>query len=84
MLILTNTTGASEYGQPADADRIMVRARVRGYLEALKDRFARPQEPREIQELVGAGDAYRLFEEKSAWEHVVVFQVTILCFAFKK
>ncbi len=32
--------GDGSHSQPVDPDRIMVRARVRRHLEALKDRFA--------------------------------------------
>ena len=32
-------TGDRRHGQPLDADRIVVRARVREHLNALKDRF---------------------------------------------
>jgi hypothetical protein len=63
--------GDGKHGQSVDLDRIMVRARVRGHLEALKKRFLDLLGPCEIQESVGTDYAYRLFVQKSAWTRVL-------------
>ena len=56
---------------PSILDRIMVRARIRGHLEALKKRFPDLLGECEIQESAGTDYAYRLFVPKSAWTQVV-------------
>ena len=63
--------GNGKHGQPVDPDRIMVRARVRGHLEALKKRFPDLLGECEIQESAGTDYAYRLFVQKSAWTQVL-------------
>jgi hypothetical protein len=63
--------GDGEYGRPVDPDRIMVRARVRGHLEALKQRFPDLLGQCEVLESVGTDYAYRLFVQKSAWAQVL-------------
>ena len=63
--------GNGKHGQPVDPDRIMVRSRVRGHLEALKKRFANLLDDCEIQESAGTDYAYRLFVQKPAWMQVV-------------
>ena len=63
--------GDGKHGQPVDPDRIMVRARVRGHLEALKKRFPDLLDECEIQESAGTDYAYRLFVQKSAWMQVL-------------
>jgi hypothetical protein len=62
--------GNGKHGQPVDLDRIMVRARVRSHLEALKKRFPDLLGECEIQESVGTDYAFRLFVQKSAWKQV--------------
>src|SRR5579872_7373653 len=62
--------GKGKRGQPVDPDRIMVRARVRGHLEALKKRFPELLSDCEIQEFAGTDYAFRVFVEKSAWKQV--------------
>lgn len=62
--------GNGKHGQPVDPDRIMVRARVRGHLEALKKRFPEFLSECEIQEFAGTDYAFRLFVQKSAWKQV--------------
>lgn len=64
--------GDGKHGQPVDTDRIMVRARIRGHLEALKKRFADLLAECEIQESAGTDYAYRLFVQEPAWTKVVV------------
>ena len=63
--------GSGKQGQPVDRSRIMVRARVRGHLEALKARFPEPLGDCEILDSGGTDYAYRLFVAKPAWMQVV-------------
>ena len=63
--------GRWEHGQPVDPDRIMVRARVRSHLEALRKRFPNLLAECEIQESAGTDYAYRLFVQKPAWMKVL-------------
>lgn len=60
-----------KHSQPVDPDRIMVRARVRDHLEALKKRFPELLDESDIQESAGTDYAYRLFVQKSAWMQVL-------------
>jgi hypothetical protein len=63
--------GDGKHGQPIDPARIMVRARVRTHLEALKERFPDHLGECEIQESAGTDYAFRLFVRKSAWSQVL-------------
>src|SRR5271163_1087077 len=63
--------GDGKHGEPIDTDRIMVRARVRRHLEALKERFPDLLGECEIQESVATDYAYRLFVPKSEWTQAV-------------
>ncbi|MGP0067995.1 MAG: hypothetical protein ACLQGP_30920 [Isosphaeraceae bacterium] len=63
--------GDGKHGKPVDPDRIMVRARIRGHLVALKERFSDLLGEYEIQESGGTDYTYRLFVPKSAWTQVV-------------
>ncbi len=63
--------GSGEYGQPVDPNCIMVRARVRGHLVALKKRFPDLLGNCEIQEFTGADYAFRIFVEKPVWSKVM-------------
>ena len=63
--------GDGKHGQPVDPNRIMVRARVREHLEALKKRFPNLLGQGEIREFVGTDYAYRLFVDKPAWSQVL-------------
>lgn len=63
--------GDGKHDQPVDLDRIMVRARIRNHLEALKHRFPDLLGNCEIQESAGTDYAYRLFVQKSAWMQVL-------------
>lgn len=60
-----------QHGQPLDPERIMVRARLRSHLVALKERFGDFLGDCEIQESTGTDYAYRLFLQKSVWMRVV-------------
>jgi hypothetical protein len=63
--------GDGKHGQPVDPDRIMVRARVREHLEALKARFPDLLGRCEIREFAGTDYAFRLFIDKSVWSQVL-------------
>jgi len=63
--------GDGSHDQPVDPDRIMVRARVRRHLEALKNRFPALLGKRDIHESVATDYAYRLFMPKPVWIQVV-------------
>ena len=63
--------GSGKHGQPVDPNRIMVRARVRGHLEALKKRFPDLLGKCEIQEFAGTDYGFRIFVEKPAWSQVL-------------
>jgi hypothetical protein len=62
--------GDGKHGQPVDPNRIMVRARIRSHLEALKKRFPDLLGESEIQESAETDYAFRLFIQKSAWTQV--------------
>ena len=63
--------GDGKHSQPVDLARIMVRARVRGHLEALKVRFPDLLGECEVRETPKTDYAYRLFVDKSAWATVL-------------
>src|SRR5205809_7645837 len=63
--------GDGRYGQPVDPDRIMVRARMRGHLEALKGHFPALFAGCEIRESAGTDYTYRIFVAKPAWAEIV-------------
>jgi hypothetical protein len=63
--------GNGTHRQPVDPDRIMVRARVREHLEALKERFPNLLGQCEIREFAGTDYAYRLFVDKRVWSQVL-------------
>ena len=64
--------GDGRHGQPVDSNRIMVRARLRGHLEALKDRFPGLLGDCEIKKFAGTDYAFRIFVDKSVWSRVLV------------
>ena len=64
--------GDGKHGQPVDPDRIMVRARIRGHLKALKNRFSDLLGQSEIQEFAGTDYAFRIFVDKPVWSQVLV------------
>ena len=63
--------GDGRQGQPVDADRIMVRARLRSHLEALKARFGDVLGDCNIKEYMGTDYAFRMFVGKKAWSDTV-------------
>ena len=64
--------GDGSHGQPVDTDRMMVRARVRSHLEALKEQFSDLLAECQIKEFTGTDYAFRIFVSKSVWSHVLV------------
>jgi hypothetical protein len=63
--------GDGGHGEPVDPDRIMVRARVREHLEALKGRFPDLLDQCEVHTHAHTDYAYRLFVPKPAWAQVL-------------
>ena len=63
--------GVGGHGQPVDPDRIMLRARDRRHLEALKGRFPDRLGLCEIREFPGADYAFRIFVDKAVWSHIL-------------
>jgi hypothetical protein len=63
--------GDGGHHQPVDPDRIMVRARIRGHLESLAQRFPESLGACEIHESTSTDYAFRLFVEKPAWSRVL-------------
>jgi len=64
--------GDGRHNQPVDPDRMMVRARVRRHLEALKERLPDLLGDCEIMESSGTDYAFRIFVDKSVWSQVLV------------
>ncbi len=64
--------GDGSHGQPVDTDRMMVRARVRSHLVALKEQFSDLLAECQIKEFTGTDYAFRIFVSKSVWSHVLV------------
>lgn len=64
--------GIGKQGQPVDPDRIMVRARVRSHLDALKKRFPDMLGECEIQRSDKTDYAFRIFVAKTVWAQVLV------------
>jgi hypothetical protein len=62
--------GDGGHGQPVDENRVMVRARLRQHLEALKTRFPDVLGDAEIREFLGTDYAYRIFVKKRSWATV--------------
>ena len=58
-------------GQPIDMARLMVRARVRGHLEALKKRWPDHLGLCDIRTFAGTDYAFRMFVDKPAWSRVL-------------
>jgi len=64
--------GNGGHDQPADPDRLMIRARVRGHLEALQTRFPAQLATTEISETPATDYRYRMFVDKAVWTPVLV------------
>lgn len=63
--------GSGKHGQPIDLDRIMIRTRVRGHLEALKKQFPNLLGQCDISEFAGTDYAFRIFVDKLVWSQVL-------------
>ena len=63
--------GAGGHSQPIDPDRMMVRARVRSHLDALKARFPELLGGCDVRATKGTDYAYRLFVDKAVWAQVL-------------
>lgn len=63
--------GSGKQEHPIDPNRMMVRARVRAHLEALKKRFLPLLGQCEIQEFAGTDYAFRIFIAKAVWSQVL-------------
>jgi hypothetical protein len=63
--------GDGTHGQPIDPDRIMVRARVREHLEALRKRFPDLLGQCDILEFAGTDYAFRILIHKRVWSQVL-------------
>jgi hypothetical protein len=63
--------GDGQHGQPADPNRLMVRARVRKHLEALKGQFSDLLNACEVKEFAGTEYAFRIFVDKPVWNQVL-------------
>jgi hypothetical protein len=63
--------GSGKHGEPVDRNRIMVRARVRGHLEALMARFPKLLGQCDIQQSAGIHYAFRIFVTKPVWSEVL-------------
>ena len=57
-------------GGPIDSERVVVRARERGHLERLQERFADPLGKAEILDHVGTDYPYRIVVPRDAWTRV--------------
>ncbi len=63
--------GDGKHGRPIDPARLMVRARVRGHLEALKNQFPDLLGQCDIREFAGSDYAFRIFVDKLVWSQVL-------------
>ena len=63
--------GDGRHGQPIDTTRLMVRARVRGHLDALRKRWPDDLGLCEIRTFAGTDYAFRMFVDKHAWSRVL-------------
>jgi hypothetical protein len=59
------------HDRPIDPNRLMIRARVRGHLEALELRFADLLGPCDIQESAQTDYAFRIFVDKHVWSQLL-------------
>ena len=63
--------GDGKHGQPIDLTRLMIRARVRGHLDALKERCPDHLGPCDIQTSAATDYAFRMFVDKHVWSRVL-------------
>lgn len=64
--------GDGRHDQPVDLTRIMVRARIRSHLDALRERFPKLLGACEIREFTNTDYAFRIFLDKPAWSEVLM------------
>ncbi len=69
--VVSARQGDGKYGQAIDPARVMVRARVRGHLESLKERFADLIGLCDIHEFIGTDYDFRIFIDKRVWSRVL-------------
>jgi hypothetical protein len=63
--------GDGKQGKPIDTTRLMVRARVRRHLEALKERWPDHLGPCDIRTFAATDYAFRMCVDKHAWSRVL-------------
>ena len=63
--------GDGSHGQPVDPERMMIRARDRGHLEALIYQHPKLLGSAEIRAFPGTDYAYRIFIPKGVWSKVL-------------
>jgi hypothetical protein len=63
--------GDGQQGRPIDTTRLMVRARVRGHLEALKKRWPDHLGLCDIRTFAATDYAFRMFVDKDVWSRVL-------------
>lgn len=63
--------GTGRHGQPIDPARLMIRARVRRHLDALKERFPALLGHSEIVDSQDTDYAYRIFVDKPIWSQAL-------------
>lgn len=63
--------GDGAHGQPVDRNRLMVRARLREHLDALKKRFPTLLDQHDIREFTGTDYAFRVFVDKTTWSKIL-------------
>jgi hypothetical protein len=64
--------GEGHPGQPADSDRVMIRARMESHLEALQTRFPDQFAGIRIVEMPETDYRYRVFVDKAVWTEVLM------------
>ena len=69
--VVSARQGDGKQGRPIDTTRLVVRARVRGHLEALKKRWPEHLGPCDIRAFGGTDYAFRMFVDKHAWSRVL-------------
>lgn len=67
--------GDGGHDQPVDPDRLMIRARVKSHLEAVKTGFPEQLAEIEIIETTSTDYRYRMFVDKRVWQPVLAAMV---------
>ena len=63
--------GTGLKSEPVDTDRVMIRARLRGHLENLKEGFPNHLGTCEIRQTAGSDYKYRIVIDKTVWVEVL-------------